>query len=115
MSYLNVIVLDGKPCEVNLPMGDRSLSFMFCEWNLDDDGSYFVESGYKYAWREEGTGKVLAHRAGARIPSFADMMLLQNKAIEAGWAIRAEDRYKLGTYTTCSYADSFNIIRKNQI
>lgn len=58
-----------------------NLCFQWCKYKYED-GSY--EYGYRFIWRRPD-GSLQAARGQARIPSFADMNELIEKAAEDGW------------------------------
>lgn len=62
--------------------GSWSLCFQWCRYKYNDGSPN--ELGYRFIWRRPD-GSLQAARGQARIPSFADMNELIEKAAKAGW------------------------------
>lgn len=58
-----------------------NLCFQWCKYKYDDGDSNY---GYRFIWRRPD-GSLQAARGQARIPSFADMNELIEKAAKDGW------------------------------
>lgn len=57
------------------------LCLQHCRYVYNDGN---LEEGYRFIWRDP-TGKLVAHRGQARIPSLDIALKLINEAIRAGW------------------------------
>lgn len=114
MAHLEVVVLDSKPCEVQLlHESGRILSLMYCKWYWNEGEP---SGGYKEGWREAGNGNVLSHKGGARIPTAVISARLRVMAMQAGWyGLICEDRYNCGKYTTTSYKKSYEWVQQKRV
>jgi len=67
--------------------GNWSLCFQWCKYKYDDGNP--SEFGYRFIWRRPD-GSLQAAPGQARIPSFADIIELIEKAAKGGWMGRVE-------------------------
>ena len=69
-------------------VGEWQLCFHWCRYMLEEGE---IQYGYRFVWRRKEDGSIQAARGQARIPNYAVMKELMDKAARAGWGDRDGD------------------------